>query len=114
MTPIMEPVMSKLQTYIPVKRVDGKAIMGRCDDTFEPDECYHKKADVDAQWEELVEDVESWQKAYPLDVFPEPDFKKARELLEAGGMTIDAISASNMRHVLKRMDEKIKAIREVE
>ena len=45
--------------------------------------------------------IRQWCDAYPLDVFPEPDFKKARELLEAGGMTLDAISASNMRHVLK-------------
>jgi hypothetical protein len=33
--------------------------------------------------------------------FPEPDLKKARQLLEAGGMTLDAISAHCMRHVVK-------------
>jgi hypothetical protein len=43
----------------------------------------------------------SWSEAYPLTVFPEPDFIKARELLEAGGMTLDAISASSMRHVVE-------------
>lgn len=39
--------------------------------------------------------------AYPLSVFPEPNFKKARELLEAGGIALDWISASNMRHVVE-------------
>lgn len=49
---------------------------------------------------EALRKILSWSRAYPLDVFPEPDFKKARELLEAGGITIDAVSASNMRHVV--------------
>lgn len=33
--------------------------------------------------------------------FPEPDFEKAARLLRDGGMTLDAISASNMRHVVE-------------
>jgi DNA repair exonuclease SbcCD ATPase subunit len=41
--------------------------------------------------------------AYPLTIFPEPDLKKARELLEAGGMTLDAISADAMRHVITQV-----------
>lgn len=45
--------------------------------------------------------IETWCNAYPLSVFPEPDFAKAHEVLKAAGMTLDAISASNMRHVLK-------------
>ena len=44
--------------------------------------------------------IRKWCDAYPLKIFPEPDFEVARQLLEAGGMTLDAISASNMRHVL--------------
>lgn len=44
-----------------------------------------------------------WLDHYPLDIFPEPDLKKARELLETGGITLDAISASTSRHVLKRL-----------
>ena len=54
-----------------------------------------------AELEAALERIDDWSKAYPLTVFPEPDFKKARALLEAGGMTIDAISASNMRHVVE-------------
>lgn len=49
--------------------------------------------------------IEQWGQAYPLTVFPEPDFKKARALLEAGGMTLDAISASNMRHVVEGVQQ---------
>jgi len=57
--------------------------------------------------EEVLHSIKQWCDAYPLDVFPEPDFKKAAALLEAGGMTIDAISASNMRHVLKGISKLI-------
>ena len=45
--------------------------------------------------------IVGWSEAYPLDVFPEPNFKKAHQLLKAGGMTLDAISASSMRHVVE-------------
>jgi hypothetical protein len=51
--------------------------------------------------ERALRAIVSWSEAYPLTVFPEPDFIKARELLEAGGMTLDAISASSMRHVVE-------------
>lgn len=53
------------------------------------------------QLEEALHRIESWSRAYPLEVFPEPDMKKARELLEAGGIMIDAISAHCMRHVVE-------------
>lgn len=58
--------------------------------------------------EERVDDLESalyrikqWSEAYPLEVFPEPDLKKARALLEAGGITLDSVSAHCMRHCVK-------------
>lgn len=50
--------------------------------------------------EEALLRIVQWADAYPLDIFPEPDFKKAHEVLTANGMTLDAISASNMRHVV--------------
>ena len=46
-------------------------------------------------------EIIQWANAYPLSVFPEPDLEKAHELLQAEGMTLDAISANAMRHVLK-------------
>jgi len=45
--------------------------------------------------------IVSWSEAYPLDIFPEPDFKKAHEVLRANEMTIDAISASVARHTVE-------------
>ena len=62
---------------------------------------------------ELVEDflheLDGWERAYPLSSFPEPDLPKARALLEAGGMTLDAVSASNMRHVVSQIAPKARA-----
>ena len=49
----------------------------------------------------------TWIDAYPLDIFPEPDFKKAAKVLKENGMTLDAISASNMRHVLNGIKDII-------
>jgi hypothetical protein len=54
---------------------------------------------------EALEEIIQWSKAYPLTVFPEPDLEKAHALLKAGGMTLDAISASNMRHVITQAGE---------
>jgi hypothetical protein len=51
--------------------------------------------------EDALEQIVSWSRAYPLTIFPEPDMKKAAELLRAGGMTLDAVSASAMRHVVE-------------
>ena len=45
--------------------------------------------------------IAQWAKAYPPEVFQEPDLKKARELLSAGGITLDAVSAHAMRHVVE-------------
>lgn len=51
--------------------------------------------------EEALHKIAQWSDAYPLSVFPEPDWKKVRDLLEAGGITLDSVSASNMRHVVE-------------
>jgi DNA repair exonuclease SbcCD ATPase subunit len=50
--------------------------------------------------QERLDQIRTWCDAYPLDIFPEPDLKEARRLLETGGMTLDAVSAQAMRHVL--------------
>jgi len=59
------------------------------------------------QLEDKLYKIDSWCKAYPLDIFPEPNFKKAHKILKENGMTLDAISASNMRHVLKGIQKII-------
>ena len=58
--------------------------------------------------ERLLEELDGWEQAYPLSAFPEPDLKKAAKLLKADGMTLDAVSASNMRHVVSRLAPKVR------
>jgi hypothetical protein len=61
----------------------------------------HEAADRIEALEAALEEIESWSRAYPLKIFPEPDWKKATELLKAGGITMDAVSAHCMRHVVE-------------
>lgn len=51
--------------------------------------------------EEALQKIVQWSEAYPNDIFPEPDWERARKLLEAGGITMDAVSAHCMRHVIE-------------
>jgi len=55
--------------------------------------------------EEALQRIDNWAKAYPLKVFPEPDFKKVAEVLKAAGISLDTVSASNMRHVISQVKE---------
>ena len=50
--------------------------------------------------EDALTRIDTWAKAYPLDIFPKPDLKQVAKVLKAAGMTLDAISADAMRHVL--------------
>jgi hypothetical protein len=65
----------------------------------------YKLCDEAANRIERLEDalriIAAWSEAYPLKVFPEPDLLKVRELLEAGGITLDSVSAHAMRHVVE-------------
>ncbi len=58
---------------------------------------------------EAIEQLSQWARAYPLKNFPEPDMVRAHELLQAGGMSIDSISASNMRYVITQVIEIVDA-----
>jgi hypothetical protein len=58
-----------------------------------------------AELEDALAKIESWSRAYPLTAFPEPDLKRAAELLEAGGITLDAVSANAIRHVIEGVGE---------
>ena len=55
--------------------------------------------------EEALEQIEQWGRAYPLKVFPEPDWGAARLLLKAGCMSLDRIAAGCMRHVAEGVAE---------
>ena len=52
------------------------------------------------RYEEALHRIAQWSRAYPLEVFPEPDLKRAHEVLTAHGMTLDAISAHVMRDLI--------------
>ena len=47
-----------------------------------------------------LHEIQNWADAYPLEVFPEPNFAEVKRLLEAGGISVGSVSASNMRHVI--------------
>lgn len=51
---------------------------------------------------EALRQVCNWSDAYPEDffLFAEPDWIKARELLEAGGITLDSVSAGAIRRAV--------------
>lgn len=61
---------------------------------------YEQQEDRIERLKDALQKIAQWSDAYPLDVFPEPDWMTARALLEAGGITLDAISAHCMRHVV--------------
>ena len=60
--------------------------------------------------------LRNWVKAYPLDMFPEPDLKLARKLLEDGGVNYSALNVYSMRHVIngvgKIIDEALGKVNE--
>jgi len=51
--------------------------------------------------EEALRKIDNWVQAYPLEVFPKPDLKKAAVVLKASGMTLDSILYDAKRHVLE-------------
>ena len=57
--------------------------------------------------EKCLKRIKNWCDAYPIEIFPEPDFKKAAKVLKDNGMTIDSISASAMRHITEGIKEII-------
>ncbi|KKL65107.1 hypothetical protein LCGC14_2158330, partial [marine sediment metagenome] len=62
------------------------------------------QAELD-KYKEALEKIVSWSKAYPIEVFPEPDLKRVAVILKVHGITLDAVSASAMRHVIKSVGE---------
>ena len=54
---------------------------------------------------EALERIEQWSRAYPISVFREPDLEVCAEALAAVGQTLDAVSASSMRHVVTGVGE---------
>ncbi|MGY2987746.1 hypothetical protein [Bradyrhizobium sp. USDA 4508] len=42
---------------------------------------------------DALQSIVQWSEAYPLTVFPEPDLKKAAELLRAGGILTACVTS---------------------
>ena len=59
--------------------------------------------------ETALHQIVQWSEAYPVKVFPEPDWNKAAELLKAGGITLDAVSAHCMKHVIDEVGKIARA-----
>lgn len=53
---------------------------------------------------EKIEQIKKWVKAYPVEVFPEPDFNLAARALANAGINLDAITASNYRYILRGIE----------
>ena len=59
---------------------------------------------------DALEKLEQWAQAYPLKVFPEPlreEWQRAAALLSEKGLSLDRMSASNMRHVINGVRETV-------
>lgn len=59
----------------------------------------------EAMWrmQDALRRILQWSEAYPVAVFPEPDWARAAEVLDAAGLSLDAISASCIRRVLNEV-----------
>lgn len=73
---------------------------------------YDKLKSENEKLREALHLLNNWVKAYPADVFPEPDLELARKLLTDGGVSYGDLNAYSMRHVIngvaRIIDEAIK------
>lgn len=60
-----------------------------------------QEAAAETRAQDISQEILRWCDAYPLEVFPEPNLEQVRELLAAGGISLDSVSASNMRYLLE-------------
>lgn len=83
-------------------RDDNRPPLGRCREPWQ--QRRERLVTLVAGVERLqtaLRQIADWARAYPLEVFPEPDLKRAAEVLKAAGLSLDAVSASAMRHVVE-------------
>ena len=87
-------------------------IVERCE-TYEYSLPRDEQRALIASWRErgeALEDFVKWSEAYPTTIFVEPDYEKAHALLQAGGMTLDAISAGVMREATREIGKRARAV----
>lgn len=58
----------------------------------------------------VLERIQIWSEAYPVDIFPEPDMRRARELLKAGGITLDVVAASISRNIIAGVGDIVREV----
>jgi hypothetical protein len=66
-------------------------------------ECAAEIAALNAEIDNLrdkIQQLDKWCKAYHAKIFPEPDLELVRHILTEHRISLDAVSASNFRHVL--------------
>ena len=79
-----------------------------------PEKCSKLRAKIKQQAERIKEleaalqRMDNWAKAYPIKAFPEPDLVEVHEVLKAHGLSLDAVSASNMRLVINGVKNIVK------
>jgi len=84
--------------------VEASNVYIRCCENYWKNKIEQLKSEIE-KLREALEKIDSWTKAYPLEMFPEPDFKKVAEVLKAAGLSLDEVSASNMRHVITKLKD---------
>ena len=60
-----------------------------------------KRADENDILGDALFAIKQWAEAYPIAAFPEPDLKKAAEVLKANGLSLDSISGYVSRHIIE-------------
>ena len=63
---------------------------------------------------ETLAEIQEWAKAYPIEVFPEPDLAAAHQALQAAGMSLDQVSAQVARIILGKIIAKVEKALEAE
>jgi hypothetical protein len=56
------------------------------------------------QLESTLDSIRQWCRAYPVAVFPEPNWSRVNEACQNHGISLSAISGSNMRHVVQGIE----------
>ena len=72
--------------------------------TKEKKEIEQLQAEIE-RLKELLQRIQQWCEAYPIDIFPEPDLAECKTRL--GDKLLSRLSASNMRYVVTKLAEMI-------
>ena len=71
---------------------------------FKDDSDYYKEYSTA---KEKLNKIKRWTEAYPIDVFPKPDFEEVAKILNRHGIAIDGVAAHIMMRVLSGIKDII-------